>query len=1027
MSIYLPTNIQEETTLGINRWLELVNSLINIGGNVTVSSITAELNSIAQSYEHNISQFLHTVKYSNPNQVPYVQDIDYNVNLLKINLGLLYKELNTTNKLAVSLFNRIATEKLDLTRRINKLASKTRSLALYNTGNKLGRYAGDSFTTTDTFVLDTVNKGTNLNIDTEAGLATLPVVKKELLNIKTVSIDKTYSNGTVGNSSEAEALYSYDNLWNTIDQEPNSWWEYELVVADVSKSTGVRLSLILGLEEVQIVNQVNISLLNMGTVKDIVIDSVHGSIDGNSWFDLTTDLPLMDYFQETHADLLKVTSSTSTKTNSVPVYFNPVGIKYVRVRLSQSEAIKVFRTNTKIVHKYAIGIRDISLFRNSYGDSGLLISKALPIVPPINTLLLVGAVSDTSNGLFDIDFNVGFKQGEYKSIQLMDLEQFSQEVINVSDFDLDPFSIDSIYWKVDVTRDNTKAITNGPTKGLYKTEAFTKSSTNPTTYTLGKKPILNTVAVMESPLWYMGSKITVSGLQDLNQLGTIDLDLPLYINRISNGYDISFDDVSIFVNGVEWDRSPDLSLESSSDSLYQLVNTNDSDTTVLKIQNANGYPKIELYIKPQPATFTRQQDQFIGQLNYDGASDKANYKLEVQSLSANINQTIQPGQTLVKLNGPIDISNWNPPSLTSGIDIKEYNSSGSSIASVVYTDPKVFVNGTTELTNAGDYSIDSENGLLYSYSPSSETNTTTISYKWYKINSLNQIDFDLFRQDNKVVGVSVPYENFQSNKITEVVGADRVGNSFVPLLRHKPNYWPSVVSNYGGGKVIYLSHGNVIKNTLSLDKNMFTNPELSLEEVSYIDGARELLPGRIVAEQFPIQTVGSPGVVSYVFAYSMYAPYGIVFNSGQDVFTNQVGTLGAVVAPGDWFINYGTGTLSVWLASSTTEIIDLSYMYFQSSSTNRYSVDYNTGRVFLNQTVTPGFGIDYEYSIYRVSYPVANYVDFTINDKMVEINNNLTKLNTLEVSYQYDLVSESTAQLHQYYTPFIRDIQFRYL
>jgi hypothetical protein len=178
------------------------------------------------------------------------------------------------------------------------------------------------------------------------------------------------------------------------------------------------------------------------------------------------------------------------------------------------------------------------------------------------------------------------------------------------------------------------------------------------------------------------------------------------------------------------------------------------------------------------------------------------------------------------------------------LEVRQYNSSGTVIAALsmtVYKNLVSFQDGTTELVDVGDYSIDYINGTIYSKDPCPGDRTTTVQYTYFERSTLLPEDFGVIQKDNKFVGIAIREDKFRSVSITETVGDDRIAISgFGVGVPSMPDYFPDETANYTPtNKIIYLSHGGLIKNTLVVPLNLFG--PFTAEEVEFIDGISEFI------------------------------------------------------------------------------------------------------------------------------------------------------------------------------------------
>ena len=230
-----------------------------------------------------------------------------------------------------------------------------RYLSIFNTAKSIAsnnvlkkNYILESFTSQDYVDLD-FHVDRQLNIDTQNGILTLPV--EESVTLKPVSlIVEDDSNGTPGNS------YAYDFRYtdpSVILQENNSsMFEYEKIT-NIFSTTKLYFSCTIKLESVEIANGCYIRLYADNGDNYPVIETIEVSLDGKLWtkVDNTIDINKADYF----------------------VRFMPTKTRYIKVRFAQ-DYTSVVRTKLGTKYRYCISIREISIKRIMYKNSGTYVS-----------------------------------------------------------------------------------------------------------------------------------------------------------------------------------------------------------------------------------------------------------------------------------------------------------------------------------------------------------------------------------------------------------------------------------------------------------------------------------------------------------------------------------------------------------------------------------------------------------------------------------------------------------------------------
>jgi hypothetical protein len=96
-------------------------------------------------------------------------------------------------------------------------------------------------------------------------------------------------------------------------------------------------------------------------------------------------------------------------------------------------------------------------------------------------------------------------------------------------------------------------------------------------------------------------------------------------------------------------------------------------------------------------------------------------------------------------------------------------------------------------------------------------------------------------------------------------------------------------------------------------------------------------------------------------------------------------------------------------------------------------VNYKDGLIFCANRPEDGYTITYNYTKYRISYPVARALDS--DEYTVDVEKNTLTIDTEEletgdlvIAYQFNPVTDATlSELIEYYTPLVRDVRWRLL
>lgn len=979
MTKFINRFIEDEVEADVLRWQYAAEDLagaVATNNVTTVEELSQLFSETSQNYLDGLERYLDKFKRAVPNLEP--NSAQHRLELQKIikSVTLLFTYLTALRTAATSVFNRIVTEKQDLAKTLARVSGKVRALAIYNRTSSNTNYIAESFTSTATLDIDSADTNALLSLDLDSGVVTLPVKEAIPLTVSKVRLDNDISNGTPGNYSDTDVSYSYDNVFNLADNQPNTWWEYELVRDELFQEDEIVLSLTLDLAKVELCNKITVSPINIGTVSEVEIVAIEGSTDRQTWSDLTQFMPLADYLNETRTALLDIGRSDNISTNTVSVYFPPTSLRYVRVHLRHNEPSRVVNRKTEnIVYRYAIALKDISIYREEYFSSGQLYTKSYDIFSTVNNLGLLSAVTDINSDLYNIEFGLSINDSSFVDIQpLLSDSLDAPEILSIADFGLSSEEASALSFRTLFSR-NDKLFTDQDFLDKFSVSPLTwmaerfniDYSRSPQRFSLANRPVAGSLSLMETPIFSIGKKVSLGIAKGSMRSGASErFALPVKMTKSDYNFsDININDASVFVNGEEWsyvDSLSDVSIDSESFGLYH---DRRDDVDYIKFGNSGGTDayrsaptrgggkalpsgaEVEILIEPELLNFKYTGDGYEALFRFPFDGDLNATAIEYQANSYSVeNKILAPGFSKVTLHPYIDEA--------TGVTFDQYNRDGTAVTSSSgFDDPKGFVDGSSELIDSGDYSIDYISGILYSYDPVPADRTTVINYSYFERQTLEADSFNLIRSDNEMeyVGVYIPQDKFRFVEHVDTLTSTRSSASFSEDGLTTARFFPSVSNVYEDDSiVIYLSRSNVIEGSLVFSDSFFDTKSFS--EVKYVDGASEFLPGK----------------------------------SGSQ---------------------------------------------FDMSSSNKYSVDYKRGRIHLSDSISrlAASTITYKSSLYRARYNIANYIsDFKLKGSVIEFDvEKLSKASNgnMRAFYQYKQSQTPVKNLARFFTPILRDVQIR--
>jgi hypothetical protein len=210
---------------------------------------------------------------------------------------------------------------------------------------------------------------------------------------------------------------------------------------------------------------------------------------------------------------------------------------------------------------------------------------------------------------------------------------------------------------------------------------------------------------------------------------------------------------------------------------------------------------IDVYFKPERLDFTQEGANFYATLNYKTGLDKNSFVLKAYHPEQTETQILERGANVLYLN-------YKNITDISGIETV-FGVSGE----------KDFVNGEAELSSAADWSIDIDEGIIYTYTTTSTSSDTVVTYK-YQLKEL--VNNENWKWNSEAPGESI------------IIHETKL-RSF--------NISDKLIGFGNGATAFHLPHFNVLKDTVRFDLTSSTSIDDAdypfAQEVDYIDGFTE--------------------------------------------------------------------------------------------------------------------------------------------------------------------------------------------
>ena len=961
-------------------------------------SKTAELLS---DFSANISAPITTVVPVSAGGIPQV-DLYNRVFRQVINdLFVLYEEADYVENLIISSFNYMVTEADTVLREIRTVSSMLADYSIFTDNVASGiTYFTENFNNFSTIETDDrFYTHSKAEVNEAEGIITLDIdsTKPSLRSVRKVTIRES-SNGAIGNNSQVGAQLN-DNINTVLDANPDTWFEYEKVTSvNAPLESPLHLDITLELSTEEIVNSIIVNPNNFGIRNPVKIKNIETSLDGETWKSIKDDIFAVDFLEDTAEDIFILTTATSKYKGKGVYSFFPKKIKYVYIEFEQDTYHIIESTGGTEKLRYAIGLRDIDVHGYKYLPESDLISSKFYAPSEIKKVASnVGQFPKEASELVSISHFVSPDDGiTWHSIQPRNV-QFSTgiEVMNFNTIDEDAIvtlsPVDFIRYKIGLKR-NVKAFLTGTSTVLAETkrgaaEIFGLTDASPLELILKSTPILTSVALMDPLYGSVGNNsrkfFVATSSSEVNQ----EFELPWHY--------LEKDTEQVWIGNGKWTRIPSLADASATQKVYELnyeqgILKFGDDTTGAVPDFAS---KIEVNFKPESIWIGHKNTANL-KFNTDG--DKKSVVIKrIDENKQVYDEILVKGATINRLKHRF-IDSSKPVTFAETVPNAFQNE-------VAYKDGI----GEFDGAPAGSYSINHDEGIVYSANATSKSNNTSVSYQYVPKVTLKESDWD-FKDGAAVLKKSI---TIKSSAYLTNDGSD------IPAA---------------GVHMVQLSKNHISPNSISVNE---TGSVFSTE-IPFIDGNTELTGlFQVVEEVVPSgHDENSPFILKSIASGITISSEPKPIFSDDVVFANETATL---LAPGDYNIDYNTGIVKTY--SLTTAGGNVTYYYANATYdlSGLYSVDYENGILYSYDATESSTTMSYEYSNYEISYNIARLINnsnyhvdaqdkkITVYDK--EISDSIVRSRgtffkpIIKVIYSYvDKEMGSLAELEPYYSPVVK-------
>lgn len=352
---------------------------------------------------------------------------------LRSDLKGLYFQLRALDLLIVSAFNSVVSEHNQVQQFIKQIGNRLGDYLLYS-DNTIGGgfFFGDSFSSNDKLDIGSNNiSGEECFVSYEEGVVLLPLDGDPESPRSSISINSN-SNGVVGNNFQIDAPSGHNAIEAILDNEPNTWFEYEKVVSSYS-DTPLVLDLTFTLQEEKIINHIHINPVNFGTPTPLKINKIETSKDGKEFMSIKDEIPIKDFVPEEEDNVFELSAPSSKYSGQGFYSFLPRRAKYINIRFEQNTPYPI-STNNGTRLRYAIGIRDINILSRKYKSSGSLVSANFSSIQEIKKVSMWASENPSqASTLSDISHFVSHDNGSTWT-QIQPQRRFANNIPEIIDF-----------------------------------------------------------------------------------------------------------------------------------------------------------------------------------------------------------------------------------------------------------------------------------------------------------------------------------------------------------------------------------------------------------------------------------------------------------------------------------------------------------------------------------------------------------------------------------------------------------------
>ncbi|MDD3412414.1 MAG: hypothetical protein PHY47_00275 [Lachnospiraceae bacterium] len=696
--------------------------------NKTKEDIVNSFNEVVLKFYSTVAEPLFTYRELKEGKEPNIAELNSSFIAAQQDLEIIYTEMASIRQKLASNFNALTAATSRIKSGIAQASSDLLDYSIQNSNRFQPTFADNFIDLSKIENDDTAFSKDKVFIDTQGARVVLPLDgEAEALKIKRISIASD-SIGTSGNNQELSAV-ARDNLELLIDGNMDTWFEFE----QVSKReiiTPTILNLKIELNEEKIFNMLEVATLAMPNGTYPAISSIRGSVDNNTYFDL---MPF--FLGQTDKDaagnkIIALHPDDNNPNESDMLYFSPKKVKYLTIKFME-DASYLIRTPSGLKNRTAIALKEIKLKAQKFKQEGSLISTNFISEKEISKIALTAEETFPPNFDTTIKYFISVDEGKNWD-EIGNTKKINTDIPEVLNYNIDflegskdtNIPVKSIKLKADfLLEKNSDDTTINSSFRNVKTSEFVSISPGSKSLIIKEKPI-GSLNIYQLNFGSVGNgsfyRIPMSNILELDDKIIVELPLEVFSSE-----HIGKDKEVIYVGNQIWSRVDSLNASLPTDQVYEFDYINNMiifhRLSGGVRQGKNPGTNILFRIKRENPLFNNFGEKFHVEtkFSHDGIKEKISlYKIKEDILQKDIRLKNLSRTHILNLS---EIQHINI--------LKDINNK--------LEVEREFKNGVAELLTSGEFSIDKNKGVIYTFDEVSNDEEIVISVSYKKKEDIN--------------------------------------------------------------------------------------------------------------------------------------------------------------------------------------------------------------------------------------------------------------------------------------------------